>query len=107
MAAACRVGDTCAGTCNIGAPDCPHTYSGGTCDTGSPSVFINKKAAVRVNDTGATHCPHGGSFKSSAGSATVFINGKAAVRVGDSITCNTCAQGGSHTTGSGSVFIGG
>ena len=107
MAAACRVGDTCSGTCNIGAMDCPHSYSGGTCDTGSSSVFINGKAAVRVNDTGETHCPHDGNFKSVAGSATVFINGKAAVRVGDYITCSRCAQGGSHTTGSGTVFIGG
>ncbi len=107
MPGACRVGDTCSGTCDIGAIDCPHTYDGGTCDNGSPSVFINQRAAVRVDDTGATNCPHGGNFKSTAGSATVFVNGKAAARIGDNITCAVCAQGGSHTTGSGTVFIGG
>lgn len=107
MPGAVRVGDLCSGTCDMGYIDCPHSYSGGTCDNGSPSVFINSKAAVRVDDTGATHCPHSGNFKSVAGSSTVFINGKAAVRIGDNITCNSCAHSGSHTTGSGSVFIGG
>ena len=107
MPGACKMGDLCSGTCNIGEMDCPHTYNGGTCDLGSPSVFINGNAAVRFGDTGATHCPHSGTFESSAGSSTVYINGKKAVRIGDGITCISCGQSGTHTTGSGSVFIGG
>ena len=107
MPGACRVGDLCAGNCDIGALDCPHTYNGGTCDFGSPSVFINGKAAVRIGDTGATNCQHSGNFSSVEGSSTVFINGKKAARIGDGITCNSCGQSGEHTTGSSTVYIGG
>lgn len=107
MPGVCRVGDTCSGTCDIGAIDCPHTYNGGTCDNGSPSVFINGKAVVRVGDTGATNCPHIGSFSSTEGSSSVFVNGKAVVRIGDSISCVRCGKSGTHTTGSGTVIIGG
>lgn len=107
MPGVCRVGDTCAGICDIGAIDCPHNYSGGTCDTGSPSVFVEGKAVVRVGDTGATNCPHSGNFKSSAGSATVFVNKIPVARIGDGITCTVCGNSGSHTTGSGTVIIGG
>lgn len=107
MPGVCRVGDLCTGTCDIGAIDCPHNYSGGTCNNGSPSVFINNKAAVRVGDTGATNCPHGGSFSSVAGSSSVYINGEKAVRIGDGITCSVCSHSGTHSTGSGTVFIGG
>lgn len=107
MPGAVKVGDLCSGTCDIGECECPHTYDGGTCDYGSPSVFINGKAACRVGDGGATNCPHGGSFSSTVGSSTVFINNKAAVRTGDSISCTVCGESGSHTTGSSTVFIGG
>ena len=107
MPGACRVGDTCSGKCDIGALCCPHNYDGGTCDNGSPSVFINGKAAVRYGDTGTTYCPHNGSFSSNGGSSTVFINGKKAARIGDSIVCSRCGESGSHTTGSGTVYIGG
>lgn len=107
MTGAVRQGDLCAGTCDMGYEECPHSYSGGVCSGGSPSVFFNSKSAVRIGDTGETYCPHGGSFSSDAGSSTVFINGIAAVRIGDGISCMKCGQPGSHTTGSESVFIGG
>lgn len=107
MASAVRVGDKCSGTCNMGYIDCPHSYSGGTCDTGSSDVFFDGRAAHRSEDTGATNCPHIGSFSSLGGSSKVFINGKPAIRVGDSIRCSKCGNSGVHTTGSQSVFIGG
>lgn len=107
MPGAVRKGDLCAGVCDMGYEDCPHVYSGGVCGNGSPNVFIGGYEAVRIGDTGATNCPHSGSFRSNAGSATVYINGISAVRVGDGIICIACGKGGDHTTGSDTVFIGG
>ena len=72
---------------------------------GSPDVFMDGIAAVRVGDAYAAHgcpvCPapvHG--RKLAKGSPTVFINGKAAGRIGDAIDC-----GGQAATGSGTVFL--
>ncbi|WP_082830726.1 PAAR domain-containing protein [Pseudovibrio sp. W74] len=72
---------------------------------GSPDVFVNQIAVVRVGDSVAPHgckkCPsHGRSM--SAGSGTVFVNGRAVCRVGDAVAC-----GGSASVGSGDVEIGG
>ncbi|MCF6446161.1 PAAR domain-containing protein [Nereida sp. MMG025] len=73
---------------------------------GSPDVYVNGKAAMRVGDNFAPHAcgtcpapPHARAL--STGSGTVFINGQAAGRIGDSIDC-----GGSAATGSGDVYIG-
>lgn len=72
---------------------------------GSPTVFINGKAAGRKGDHYASHgCPvHPGHQDWIAeGSSTVFINGIPAGRIGDSVQI-----GGSVEEGSGDVFIGG
>ncbi|MBR2216402.1 MAG: PAAR domain-containing protein [Selenomonadaceae bacterium] len=106
MPAATRLGDTTTGVCDLGLPDCPHSRTG-TNSAVSGNVFINGLGAHRLGDTGSTNCPHGGTFQSVAASGTVFINGKGAVRVGDATTCLVCGQSGTHTTGSGNVFIGG
>ncbi|WP_314905014.1 PAAR domain-containing protein [Selenomonas artemidis] len=106
MPGAARIGDRETGTCDLGLPDCPHTRNG-TNTEASPNVLINGRGAHRRGDTGPCNCPHGGVFATTGGSGTVFINGKAAVRIGDATTCGSCGQGGSHTTGSGNVFIGG
>ncbi len=106
MPAAARLGDSEAGTCDLGKKCCPHGRNG-TNSAVSGNVFINGLGAHRLGDTGPCNCPHGGTFATTGGSGTVFINGRAAVRVGDATTCQTCGKGGSHTTGSGNVFIGG
>ncbi len=106
MPEAARLGDQEVGTCNPGLPCCPHSRTG-TNQEVSPNVLINGLGAHRKNDTGPCNCPHGGTFKTTGGSGTVFINGRAAVRIGDSTTCIDCGQGGSHTTGSPNVIIGG
>lgn len=106
MPAAARLGDQEEGICNIGLPCCPHGRVGTNAEV-SPDVFINGLGAHRKGDTGPCNCPHGGKFATTSGSSTVFINGKAAVRIGDSTNCQDCGESGSHTTGSGNVFIGG
>ncbi|WP_082830728.1 MULTISPECIES: PAAR domain-containing protein [unclassified Pseudovibrio] len=72
---------------------------------GSPDVFVNQIAVVRVGDGVAPHgckkCPsHGRAMN--AGSGTVFVNGRAVCRIGDAVGC-----GGSASVGSGDVEIGG
>ena len=106
MPAATRLSDSTTGICDLGLPCCPHGRSG-TNGTVSSDVFINGRGAHRQGDTGATNCPHGGTFQSVGASATVFINGRGATRIGDSTVCIVCGQSGSHTSGSGNVFIGG
>lgn len=105
MPAATRIGDETTGVCDAGFDCCPHDRAG-TNTGGSPDVFINGIAAHRKTDAGGCNCPHGGTFQSTAGSTTVFINGLPATRVGDETTCQSCGQTGTHTDGSGSVFIG-
>jgi uncharacterized Zn-binding protein involved in type VI secretion len=73
---------------------------------GSPNVFINDRAAVRVGDAFAPHgCPScpapAHPRKLSEGSPTVFYNDRSAGRIGDAIDC-----GGVDATGSPNVFIG-
>ena len=62
---------------------------------GSPSVFVNGKAAGRVGDT------YDNGHAINAGAPHVFINGRAAARVGDAVSC-----GGTVSEGSSSVIIG-
>lgn len=73
---------------------------------GSPDVFVNGLALMRVGDAYEPHActaghagPHG--RKLAAGSRSVFVNGRPAGRIGDAIDC-----GGKAETGSGDVFIG-
>ena len=69
--------------------------------TGSPNVFINGVAAVRVGDTFQVHSngvtSHSGNL--AQGSPNVFVNGLALGRIGDAISC-----GGTVLTGSPNVF---
>ena len=106
MPAATRWGDGEVGGCDMGLPCCPHSR-GGTNSEVSSNVLINGLGAHRKGDTGPCNCPHGGTFATTGGSSSVFINNKAATRIGDGTTCQSCGMGGSHTTGSGNVFIGG
>lgn len=98
MPASVRKGDMSSGH--------PHCYPATPAVEGSPNVFVNNRAAVRLGDAWATHgacdqhTPHSG--VSSSGSSSVFINGKAACRIGDSISC-----GDTMAEGSPNVFIGG
>ena len=107
MPAATRKGDSEVGGCDMGLPDCCPHGRGGTNSEVSGNVFINGLGAHRKDDTGPCNCPHGGTFATTGGSRSVFINGRAATRVGDGTTCQSCGMGGSHTSGSGDVFIGG
>ena len=107
MPAATRKGDSEVGGCDMGLPDCCPHGRGGTNSEVSSNVFINGLGAHRKDDTGPCNCPHGGTFATTGGSSSVFINGRAATRVGDGTTCQSCGMGGSHTSGSGDVFIGG
>lgn len=97
MPAQTRLGDTCTG--HDACPPRPLV-------TGSPNVFVNGRAAVRVGvdafaDHGCPdHSPH--SAVVSSGSASVFINGAPAARIGDPVSC-----GGSVLEGSPNVFTGG
>lgn len=72
-------------------------------DGGSPNVFANGIAVVRVTDHWIDHNDgsntHDGT--SSTGSATVFANGLAKCRVGDSVSC-----GSTMSEGSPDVFVG-
>lgn len=106
MPAATRHGDSTTGVCDLGLPCCGHRRTG-TNSAVSPDVYINGLGAHRQSDTGPTNCPHGGTFESVGASATVFINGLGATRIGDLTVCTQCGQSGSHTEGSGNVFIGG
>jgi uncharacterized Zn-binding protein involved in type VI secretion len=105
MAAVVRQGDKTTGVCNKGLPCCPHSRSGTS--QSSSNVLINGLPVHRVNDTGPTNCPHGGTFKSISGSGSVIINGQPVVTVGDPTVCMSCGMKGTHTEGSPDVFIGG
>ena len=107
MPAATRKGDSEVGGCDMGLPDCCPHGRGGTNSEVSGNVLINGLGAHRKGDTGPCNCPHGGTFATTGGSSSVFINNKAATRISDGTTCQSCGMGGSHTTGSGNVFIGG
>ena len=59
--------------------------------TGSPNVFVNNLAVVRVTDKYDTHCCksscHDGFLEE--GSTTVFVNNLAIGRQGDPINCGS------------------
>lgn len=86
-------------------PGCPHTCIGPGL-IGSPDVKVNKKPALRVDDTG-THsaCCGGNVWKAIKGSATVMINNKAAHRLGDQD--QHCGGVGQMVEGSNNVVTGG
>lgn len=97
MPAATRLGDNTAG----------HGWSPTPSIKGSPDVFVNSLASIRIGDDYAVHsmpyppvAPH--KLNSAQGSTTVYANGLAMTRVGDVLSCtDTVAFGSSN------VFIGG
>jgi uncharacterized Zn-binding protein involved in type VI secretion len=88
-----------------GCTACPHTVTGPAV-TGSPSVIINHKPALRMGDKGV-HAPCCGpnTWSVAGGSASIVINGKPAVRVGDAT--NHCGGQGRMVEGSANVLFGG
>lgn len=88
-----------------GCPACPHSVQGPII-AASGDVFINKKPAARVGDTGVhAVCCGPNTFEIKMGSSTVFINGKKAARKGD--MTKHCGGIGSIDTGSDNVNTGG
>jgi len=73
---------------------------------GSPTVFVNKRPALRMNDTGMhAACCNTNTWQAIRGSMTVFINGMAAHRMGD--TDRHCGGIGMMIEGSPNVMTGG
>ena len=68
--------------------------AGGSLAAGSPNVFVDGAAAVRIGDavTGHGDAPHD-SPTMSAGSGSVFVNGIGVCRAGDAATCGHTASG--------------
>ncbi|HLL25144.1 MAG TPA: PAAR domain-containing protein, partial [Kofleriaceae bacterium] len=66
-----------------GCPACPHPAIGPAI-AGSPTVLVNKRPALRVDDPGLhAACCGMNTWTAIEGSAAVFINDKAAHRMGD------------------------
>ncbi|MEZ5364680.1 MAG: hypothetical protein R2748_20670 [Bryobacterales bacterium] len=86
-----------------GCPACPHMCVGPAM-TGSPTVFINDRPALRLGDMG-THaaCCGPNTWQAIAGSRSVFINDRPAHRQGDE--AQHCGGIGRLITGSPNVLI--
>lgn len=96
-----RLGDKTAGLSGT------HAWQATPSDSGSPTIFINGKAAIRIGDHYTTHsmpnppvAPH--DAVSAQGSTTVFFNGLAVTRVNDLTSCTD-----KIAEGSPNVFAGG
>ena len=106
MAGAGRLGDKAQASNDAhGCPGCPHSVLGPAI-SGSPTVSINGRPALRVDDMGL-HGPCCGTntWKAQQGSATVFINGKAAFRLNDPAV--HCGGQGKLVEASDNVLVGG
>ena len=70
----------------VGVPPVPVVFPVlGKFENGSPNVFVNDKAIIRVEDTGKhVACVGSNDFKSTSGSSTVFANSKSVCRENDS-----------------------
>lgn len=77
-----RVTDRHAGTCDHGAPCCPHGVTGPIVE-GSPDVFTNNLQQARDGDLVHHNCPHCGIGWIVASSETVFVNSKKIARLHD------------------------
>jgi uncharacterized Zn-binding protein involved in type VI secretion len=87
-----------------GCPSCPHPGVG-PATAGSPTVFVNGKPALRVDDVGIhAACCGSNTWQANQGSSTVFINGKAAFRKGDAT--KHCGGQGKLVDGSENVIVG-
>lgn len=88
-----------------GCPGCPHS-SMGPAITGSPTVLVDARPALRVDDVGLhAACCGTNLWQALTGSATVMINGKPAHRLGDDDL--HCGGLGKMIEGSGTVNVGG
>jgi uncharacterized Zn-binding protein involved in type VI secretion len=87
-----------------GCPACPHPVQGpGT--SGSPDVFVNNKAQMRIGDPGMhMACCGPNSWNVAEGSKTVFVNGIPPSRTGDATS--HCGGTGKVIQGSPNVIIG-
>ncbi|BAP57899.1 membrane protein [Thioploca ingrica] len=79
-----RVGDKSKAPVDAhGKPCCPHAVEGPAIQ-GSPNVFVNSQAALRVGDPGVhAACCGPNTWQATKGSKSVFINGIPAHRFGD------------------------
>jgi uncharacterized Zn-binding protein involved in type VI secretion len=84
MSGLARVGDKAmAESDSHGCPACPHTVIGPAL-TGSPTVMINHKPALRLGDAGVhAACCGSNDWQVVGGSQSVFIDGLPAARIGD------------------------
>ncbi|HVY46643.1 MAG TPA: CHAP domain-containing protein [Minicystis sp.] len=104
MTQAARVGDAALSSGPDAPPVDPNSNGAAEASTveardGSPDVFVNGRAALRVDD-GAN-----GAWQASSGSRGVLINGRPAVRAGDATAHATDADG-VVLDGSADVFFG-
>ena len=87
-----------------GCPACPHPAIGPAIQ-GSPNVNVNKRPALRVDDSGIhAACCGANTWTATKGSETVFINGKVAHRMGDQN--RHCGGMGQLVEGSPNVIVG-
>lgn len=86
-------------------PECKHVTAG-PAEKGSPDVFINNQAVLRVGDPGSHSetCCGDNKWRAKTGSSTVTVNGLPVHRVGDDT--EHCGGTGQLVTGSGDVQIG-
>ncbi len=105
MPPAGRVGDKASCPADAhGCSACAHSVEGPAV-AGSPDVFINKKAALRVQDPGVhSACCGSNTWSAVAGAAAVIINGLEAHRSGDAT--RHCGGNGKLVEGSPDVIIG-
>lgn len=89
-----RIGDPIQATCSI------HGGVGGQWVTGSPTVFADGIAVVRLGDRGIASCGHG--FSATGASSVGFANGIRIHRVGDELILD---PGGTGVTVSGSPTV--
>lgn len=105
MSAAGRLGDrSVVPDDSHGCASCPHKATGPTV-TGSRTVLINSRPALRVTDRGIHEtCCGSGRWRAQTGAPRVLINDKLAHRVGDKD--QHCGGTGSLIQGSPNVLIG-
>jgi len=106
MAGAMRLGDKAKASVDMhGCPGCPHPPIGPAI-VGSPTVNINGKPAIRMQDKGVhAACCGPNMWTAVKGSATVNINDKGAIRKDD--MTQHCGGVGTVQEGSSDVIIGG
>ena len=103
MPSIARIGDEHKGTCNHGAPCCPHSVTG-TITGGSNDTLTNGRGTARLNDGVIHDCPHCGTGYISSASGNVKTDGRGIARLGDAVTYP--GGSGTITAASGDTFAG-